>query len=53
MSKVSILGVQGSGKTVLLTLLGQKYISPSSEDYFLEPLNREANDFIVKNWKLN
>ncbi len=52
MSKISILGAQGTGKTVLLTVLGQKYISPSPKGYFLEPMNREASDFIFKNWKL-
>ncbi len=52
MSKICILGAEGAGKTVLLTVLGQKYTTPTKEGIFLEPMNKEASNFIFINWKL-
>ena len=52
MASLCILGAEGSGKTVLLTVIGQKYLRPDANGVFLEPLNRAASDFIFKNWEL-
>jgi len=39
MKKVSIVGVEGSGKTVMLAGLGELYSRPDEEGYFLSPKN--------------
>ncbi len=39
MKKVAIVGVEGSGKTVMLAGLGDLYTSPDEDGYFLAPKN--------------
>ena len=39
MKKVAIVGVEGSGKTVMLAGLGDLYTYPDEEGYFLAPKN--------------
>ena len=39
MKKVAIVGVEGSGKTVMLAGLGDLYTCPDEEGYFLAPKN--------------
>ena len=39
MKKVAIVGVEGSGKTVMLAGLGDLYTHPDEEGYFLAPKN--------------
>ena len=39
MKKVAIVGVEGSGKTVMLAGLGDLYTYPDEEGYFLSPKN--------------
>ncbi len=39
MKKVAIVGVEGSGKTVMLAGLGELYSHPDDEGYFLAPKN--------------
>ena len=39
MKKVAIVGVEGSGKTVMLAGLGDLYTYPDAEGYFLSPKN--------------
>lgn len=45
MSKIAIVGVEGSGKTVLMTVLGEKYQTPDQYGLFLSPETRETSDF--------
>ncbi len=42
MAKIAIVGVEGSGKTVLMAAFGEKYERPDSEGYFLEPKDRQT-----------
>lgn len=46
MSKISIVGVQGSGKTVLMAALGAKYKQPDEYGLFLSPESPEAFGFV-------
>ena len=39
MKKVAIVGVEGSGKTVMLSALGDLYTNPDENGYFLAPKN--------------
>ena len=39
MKKVAIVGVEGSGKTVMLAGLGDLYTYPDEDGYFLAPKN--------------
>ena len=39
MKKVAIVGVEGSGKTVMLAGLGELYTQPDAGGYFLAPKN--------------
>ena len=39
MKKVAIVGVEGSGKTVMLAGLGDLYSRPDDKGYFLAPKN--------------
>jgi hypothetical protein len=48
MKKISIVGVEGSGKTVLMSVLGDKYSVPDENGFFLNPLNRETFEYCVK-----
>ena len=46
MAQVTIVGVEGSGKTVLMTAMGALYERPDTEGYFLSPENPAAFDFV-------
>ena len=50
MAQIIMLGTVGCGKTILLTVLAQKYRSVSEDGYFLEAMNAEANAFTNLNW---
>ena len=39
MKKVAIVGVEGSGKTVMLAGLGELYAHPDGDGFFLAPKN--------------
>lgn len=45
MVKVAILGVEGSGKTVLFSVMGDRYETPDRNGLFLSPLNRETYSY--------
>lgn len=42
MKKVAIVGVEGSGKTVLMAAMGDQYESPDANGIFLRPMNRRT-----------
>ena len=44
--KVSIVGVEGSGKTVMLAGLGELYSHPDGEGYFLSPKNFQTASYV-------
>ena len=46
MKKVAIVGVEGSGKTVMLAGLGELYARPDENGFFLEPKNRETASYV-------
>lgn len=46
MRKVAIVGVEGSGKTVLLAGLGALYYRPDSNGYFLSPKNFQTSSYV-------
>ena len=46
MRKISIVGVEGSGKTVLLSAIGDKYESPDVSGVFMAPENARAFGFV-------
>ena len=48
MRKVAIVGVEGSGKTVLMSVMGDKYESPDINGVFLQPMNRETYSYYTK-----
>ena len=48
MKKVAIVGVEGSGKTVLMSAMGDKYKSPDSNGYFMLPQNHETFAFYTR-----
>lgn len=48
MKKVAIVGVEGSGKTVLMAAMGDKYESPDANGVFLKPVNRETYSYYTK-----
>lgn len=48
MKKISIVGVEGSGKTVLMSVLGDKYSVPDEDGFFLNPLNRKTYEYCIK-----
>jgi len=52
MAQIIMLGTVGCGKTILLTVLAQKYRSVSEDGYFLEAMNAEANAFTNLNWHI-
>ena len=47
MKKVAIVGVEGSGKTVMLACLGELYTTPDEQGYFLEPENFQTNTYVM------
>lgn len=46
MKKIAVVGVEGSGKTVLMTTLGEKYENPDEFGLFLSPENAEAFGYV-------
>ena len=48
MKKVAIVGVEGSGKTVMLAGLGDLYTYPDEEGYFLVPKNFSTAAYVAE-----
>lgn len=48
MNNIAIVGVEGSGKTVLMAAMGDKYKSPDANGIFLKPVNRETFAYCEK-----
>ena len=48
MKKVAIVGVEGSGKTVMLAGLGDLYMYPDEEGYFLSPKNFSTAAYVAE-----
>ena len=48
MKKVAIVGVEGSGKTVMLAGLGDLYTCPDDEGYFLVPKNFSTAAYVAE-----
>ncbi len=46
MSKIAIVGVEGCGKTVLLSAIGEKYENPDISGIFMSPVNERAFEFV-------
>ena len=46
MKKVAIVGVEGSGKTVMLAGLGDLYSRPDGDGYFLSPKNYQTAAYV-------
>ena len=51
MKKVAIVGVEGSGKTVMLAGLGDLYTYPDEDGYFLAPKNFETATYVAEKIK--
>ena len=47
MKKVAIVGVEGSGKTVMLAGLGELYSKPDENGYFLSPKNFATASYVA------
>ena len=47
MKKVAIVGVEGSGKTVMLAGLGELYARPDANGYFLAPKNFQTASYVA------
>ena len=47
MRKVAIVGVEGSGKTVMLACLGELYTMPDERGHFLEPENFQTAAYVM------
>ena len=48
MKKVAIVGVEGSGKTVMLAGLGDLYTYPDEDGYFLAPKNFGTAEYVAE-----
>ena len=48
MKKVAIVGVEGSGKTVMLAGLGDLYTRPDADGYFLAPKNFGTAEYVAE-----
>ncbi len=48
MKKVAIVGVEGSGKTVMLAGLGELYARPDENGYFLGPKNFQTASYVAQ-----
>lgn len=48
MKKIAIVGVEGSGKTVLLTVMGDKYSTPNANGVFLKPMNGSTFSYYTR-----
>ena len=47
MKKVAIVGVEGSGKTVMLACLGELYTTPDEQGCFLDPENFQTAAYVM------
>ncbi len=47
MKQVAIVGVEGSGKTVMLAGLGELYSHPDEKGYFLRPKNFQTTSYVM------
>ena len=45
MKKIAIVGVEGSGKTVLMAAMGDKYKSPDANGIYLKSVNRKTYEY--------
>ena len=48
MKKVAIVGVEGSGKTVMLAGLGELYSHADENGYFLGPKNYQTASYVAE-----
>ena len=48
MSKIAIVGVEGSGKTVLMSAFGEKYVEPDANGVFLEPRDQTTFGVVMR-----
>ena len=48
MKKVAIVGVEGSGKTVMLAGLGELYSHSDENGYFLGPKNYQTASYVAE-----
>ncbi len=48
MKKVAIVGVEGSGKTVLMAVMGDKYETRDANGVFLKPVDRKTYSYYTK-----
>ena len=48
MSRVAIVGVEGSGKTVLMAAFGEKYVAPDESGLFLEPKDQTTFGVVMR-----
>ena len=48
MSKIAIVGVEGSGKTVLMAAFGEKYVEPDENGVFLEPKDQTTFSVVMR-----
>ena len=48
MKKIAIVGVEGSGKTVMLACLGELYSHPDEDGYFLSPKNFTTMKYVCE-----
>ena len=46
MSKIAIVGVEGSGKTTLMAAFGEKYMTPDANGYSLDPQEFSTFPFV-------
>ena len=49
---IAIVGLEASGKTVLMTALARKLAQTSSRGYFLDPIGNRTIKYIEKNWAI-
>lgn len=45
MKKIAIVGVEGSGKTVMMAAMGEQWACPDERGYFLSPESSEVLAF--------
>ncbi|MDR2439367.1 MAG: hypothetical protein LBE12_08370 [Planctomycetaceae bacterium] len=48
--QISLIGTEGSGKTVLMTVLAKKLAKRSNDGLFLNPVGAKTLKYIEKNW---
>jgi hypothetical protein len=50
MAKIAIIGTEGAGKTVFLSVLAMRYRSPASGQAWLEWKTKETQDYVAQAW---